>query len=164
MEKKPTKYYSSKQENMIADYLGWSVTPASGARNFNPGDVKSSDWLAECKTHTSPKDRIHIKKEVWLKLANEAKSLFKSPVLIIDNGTQRAENTWCVFPKRLCGSDMPIVQGFSCIESDKSYSFSHARALSLFTDSNCFEIMIHNQSLLLVKAKFFKNMICGGDD
>ena len=35
MEKKPTKFYSTKQEQAIADYLGWSAVPASGARSFD---------------------------------------------------------------------------------------------------------------------------------
>ena len=152
---------------MIADYLGWSAVPASGARMFNPGDVKSSEWLAECKTHTSSKDRVHIKKDVWSKLADEAKSAFKSPVLCFDNGTQRAENTWCVFPKRMCRSDIELkpVEGFSCIESDKSYSFSHARALSLFSNKGYHELEINQESLLLVKLQCFKSLFCeDGDD
>ena len=103
--KNPTKYYSTIQEHNIADYLGWSVVPASGARPFNPGDVKASNWLAECKTHTEPKDKIVIKKDVWIKLTNEARSLMKSQVLCIDNGTQKIRNTWCVIPKILYSGD-----------------------------------------------------------
>lgn len=157
MTKKPTKYYSTKQEQMIADYLGWSAVSASGARAFNPGDVRSSDWLAECKTHTESKDKIVIKKEWWTKLANEAKSVMKTPILCVDNGTQRLQNTWAIFPKSMHNGAGAAVD-ISCIESDKSFSFSHARALSVFTDNSFYEISINNQSLLLVKIQYFKSL------
>ena len=162
MEKKPTKFYSTKQEKAIADYLGWSAVPASGARMFDKGDVKSSDWLAECKTHTEPKDKIVIKKEVWIKLSYEAMSLMRSPILCIDNGTQRINNTWVVIPKRLYHGNGEYVN-IDCIESDKSFSFSHARALSVFTINNIYELSIKNESLLLMKIEHFKNTFYGGD-
>ena len=33
------KYYSDRQEKMIADYLGWKQVVGSGSRPFTPGDV-----------------------------------------------------------------------------------------------------------------------------
>jgi hypothetical protein len=163
MEKKPTKYYSTKQEKAIADYLGWSAVPASGARLFDKGDVKSADWLAECKTHTEPKDKIVIKKEVWTKLSFEAKSLIRSPILCIDNGTQRINNTWVVIPKRMYSGNGEFTN-IACIESDKSFSFSHARAQSVFTINNIYELSINNESLLLMKIEHFKAAFYGGDN
>lgn len=150
------------QEQAIADYLGWSAVPASGARLFDKGDVKSASWLAECKTHTEPKDKIVIKKEVWIKLSYEAMSLMRSPILCIDNGTQRINNTWVVIPKRLYHGDGEYVE-ISCIESDKSFSFSHARATSVFSINNIYGLSIKNESLLLMKIEHFKNTFYGGE-
>lgn len=157
MTKNPTKFYSTKQEQMIADYLGWSATPASGARLFNPGDVKSSDWLAECKTHTESKDKIVIKKDWWIKLANEAKGVMKTPILCVDNGTQRLINTWVVIPKYCYSGDYNKVEGLGCIDSPKSFSFSHSRALALFNNTGVYELSINNESLLLMKIQCFKS-------
>ena len=91
-----TKEYSSKQEKIIANYLGWQVVPGSGARACHPGDIVSDDWLGECKTHLGPDHMIEFKYDVWLKLLNEADSQFKYPILIVDDGSQKIEHTWCV--------------------------------------------------------------------
>ena len=93
----PTKTYSTRQEKMIARYLGWEVVSASGARSFCPGDVRSADWLGECKTHMRPQDRVVVELSVWNKIQEEARSVFKAPVLFVDDGTQKADHTWCVF-------------------------------------------------------------------
>lgn len=93
--KKPTKYYSSMQENRIAEYLGWKVVSGSGARPFNPGDIISDHFLGECKTHTEKNDKITIKADVLVKIKLESESIFRLPVLFIDNGTQSIDNTWC---------------------------------------------------------------------
>ena len=97
-----TKKYSNKQERLIADYLGWEVVSGSGARDFNPGDIKSSQWLGECKTHVSIVDRITIKYSVWDKISTEAKSVFKFPALFIDNGSQNIDDTWVVYYYQKC--------------------------------------------------------------
>lgn len=34
-----TKDYSSKQESMVAEYLGWKTVVGSGARDFHYGDI-----------------------------------------------------------------------------------------------------------------------------
>lgn len=91
-----TKLYSNKQEKMIAEYLGWETVAASGARDFCPGDVRSADWLGECKTHVGIRDRILVDAKVWAKIEQEAMSVFKKPVLFVDDGTQKADHTWCV--------------------------------------------------------------------
>lgn len=94
---KPTKYYSSIQEKRIADALGWEVVSGSGARDFHPGDIISDKWMGECKTHTSPCEKVKFYADVWDKICEEAASKFKYPVLFADDGTQRLENTWCIF-------------------------------------------------------------------
>lgn len=97
-----TKDYSNKQEHMIADYLGWNVVSGSGARDFNPGDIFSPFWLGECKTHTKVSDKIKIYNSHWIKIQEEAKSVFKVPALFVDNGTQKSNNTWVVFDINRC--------------------------------------------------------------
>ena len=92
-----TKDFSSIQEHKVADFLNWRVVSGSGARNFYPGDIESSSWLGECKTHVTEQSKITFKKDFWSKICNEADSKFKRPVLIVDDGTQQLSNTWCMF-------------------------------------------------------------------
>ena len=73
-KKKPTRYYSKKQEKSVAKSLKGFSTPNSGATPFIKSDVLLDDWCLECKTHTSDKDSISIKKE-WLD-KNLQESLF----------------------------------------------------------------------------------------
>ena len=91
------KYYSSKQENMIADYLGWSVVSGSGSRNTLPGDIQNEDWLGECKTHASSGQIVSFKHKVWKKIKDEAVAKFKYPALFVDDGSQTSENTWVMY-------------------------------------------------------------------
>lgn len=134
-QKKPTKYYSSRQERMIADYLGWSVVSGSGARAFNPGDIISNSFLGECKTFTEKSDTIYCYNRVWDKICKEAKSVMKCPVLFIDNGTQDPNHTWCVIPKTFMESvhNSTIVEGTSSLRVSKTrVSFSDSVMQSEF--------------------------------
>lgn len=69
-EKKPTRYYSDKQEKSVVKSLKGKQTKNSGATAFEKGDVLSDDFLIECKTKTSPSESISIKKE-WLEKNNK---------------------------------------------------------------------------------------------
>lgn len=69
---KPTRYYSKKQENRTAKNLGGTTTPNSGAAAFCGGDVKLNDFLIECKTMTTEKQSMSIKKEWITKNEEEA--------------------------------------------------------------------------------------------
>lgn len=64
-EDKPTRYFSKMQEKAVAKKLNGRVQPNSGATAFAKGDVKTDDWLIECKTKTTPSDSMSIKKS-WL--------------------------------------------------------------------------------------------------
>lgn len=79
---------------MISEYLGWKQVGGSGSRPFTPGDVNSNDWLGECKTHDTERDKIIFFKQHWFKICEEARSKSRYPVLFVDNGTQLAKNTW----------------------------------------------------------------------
>lgn len=94
-EKKPMKYYSNIQEAALAKELGWDKIGGSGAAPCAPGDIKASEWLGECKTHTS-EHSIYFDLNVWNKIKNEAQGHNKKPVLFVDNGTQRPQNTWAL--------------------------------------------------------------------
>lgn len=66
-EKKPTRYYSTKQEKHVAEALGGKRTSNSGATALGgKADVDVGRVLSvECKTKTKPSESITIKKE-WL--------------------------------------------------------------------------------------------------
>lgn len=150
---KPTKYYSSLQERTIAEFFGWKTVAASGARPFNPGDIKSPRWLAECKTHTDEVERVVISKSVWQKLTNEARSVRKTPILFIDNGTQKIENTWAVLPaKCLEGKEFEVVDGPFRI-SDRQITFRHNDMKNLFRRKRASTALsINSDTLYLVRA------------
>ncbi len=153
---KPTKYYSLKQEKMIADYLGWSAVVASGARAFLPGDVRSDDFLGECKTHTQKQSDIVINKNVWKKISEEAVSILKRPILFADNGTQTVKGTWCITPERFL-SDKKVIQcSIKMKETEKKLSFSHEIWNGLLGINCCAVFKMCNESLLLMRLETFK--------
>ena len=90
------KEASTKQEKMVADYMGWHVVSGSGSRPFRPGDVKNEHYLMECKTHTTEQTNIVFYKKHWDKIVIESTSTHKRPVLITDNGTQDVSRTWVI--------------------------------------------------------------------
>lgn len=61
--KRPTRYYSDKQEKSVSKAIGGKQTSNSGATMFQKGDVLSPKFLLECKTRTSHCDSISVKKE-----------------------------------------------------------------------------------------------------
>lgn len=103
-----TKTYSDKQEKCIANALGWTQVSGSGARPTRPGDVISTEFLGECKTHVSKVTKLEFKYDVWLKIKDEAASQFKHPILFVDDGTQKLSKTWCMFDV-LPGRDYTIL-------------------------------------------------------
>lgn len=99
------KKYSSIQEHRIADTLNWQVVSGSGARPTHIGDVGSDLWLGECKTHTKPGNKLTFTRTVWDKIKTEASSVFKYPVLFVDDGSQSLSKTWCMFAHGLFFED-----------------------------------------------------------
>lgn len=65
MNNRPTRYYSNKQEKHVAKALGGKQTANSGATAFSKGDVRTDDWLIECKTKTTDSKSISIQRE-WI--------------------------------------------------------------------------------------------------
>ena len=136
-----TKYFSCKQEKLVAGVMGWRTVSASGARNFHPGDVKSSMWLGECKTHKSETPNICFYQLHWDKIITEAEQDHKDPVLIVDNGTQSIEGTWVMFDYIRCKRDFSyfFIDRNNCNELDDILSkkrvnirFNHYAMLDLY--------------------------------
>lgn len=103
-----TKDYSSKQEKMIADVLGWECVVASGARACHPGDVRDDNWLGECKTHVTAGNRIKFVYREWAKICEEATSKLRWPILFVDDGSQKECNTWCMVNTKTAPFDHPV--------------------------------------------------------
>lgn len=72
--KKPTRYYSKKQEDMVAEAIGGSRNLNSGATPFIKGDCVNDQWLIECKTKTKSSDSMSVKKD-WIE-KNKQEALF----------------------------------------------------------------------------------------
>jgi len=128
------KISSSRQEKMVADYMGWKVVSGSGARPFMPGDVSNSQWLVECKTHNTEQKNVVFRKTHWNKISKEARSVNKYPVLVTDNGTQDKNATWVMLPKRVINSDNinQILNLVNTSTSGNTITFSNEDALNLF--------------------------------
>ena len=92
-KKGTTKYASTKQERKVAYELDGRIVIASGALD-DKGDVRSSDFLVECKT--TSKDFYTFSYLTWDKLDREAMKLGLTPLLQID----------------LCDAEKPVTKRF----------------------------------------------------
>ena len=68
--KQCTRYYSSRQEKRVAKALNGKTVANSGAPMFCAGDVRTDDWLIECKTKTTDSKSISIQRE-WIQKNEE---------------------------------------------------------------------------------------------
>jgi hypothetical protein len=85
---RPTRFYSNKQEKQVAKAIRGKQVVNSGATAFSKGDVKTDEWLVECKTATTAKASFSIKKEWLQKNREEAFAMGKSyNALAFDFGT-----------------------------------------------------------------------------
>ena len=98
MNKKSTRYFSSRQEKKVAKALGGKQVANSGATMFSKGDIRTENWLIEAKTKTTESQSMSIKKE-WLdKNAEEAFAMGKQySALVFDFGC--GENYYIVDEK-----------------------------------------------------------------
>ena len=72
MVKKPTRYYSNRQERSVAKAIGGRQTANSGATKFSKGDVRTAQFLIECKTLTKEQKSMKIQKDWIIKNSEEA--------------------------------------------------------------------------------------------
>lgn len=119
---------------MVADFLGWRVVSGSGSRPFTPGDVNSFDFLVECKTHTEPQDKIVFKQKHWAKISEEAHAKHRYPVLVVDDGTQKSQNTWVMVPRAIIPDERAfrIFNIPNTSRSGSTVTFDHTAVLGLF--------------------------------
>lgn len=122
-----TKQFSSRQEKMVADLLGGTVVRGSGSRPLAPGDVRAGNWLCECKTHVTPDTKVTFMYDVYDKLMKESLFAHRSPLLVVDDGSQDPKNTWCIFPPAAINQDCADSVGFGPAEyrTSKSISFDN---------------------------------------
>lgn len=74
---------SQKQEKSVAKQFDARLTPASGAKWGAKGDVRSDNFLIECKT--TEKDTFILTAKTWEKIEREAlRDHMRIPLLIID--------------------------------------------------------------------------------
>ena len=151
-----TKDYSNKQETVIAKYLGWDRVSASGARNFYPGDIKSDEWLGECKTHTKPIKEIRFVYAQWTKICEEAMTSHRLPVMFVDNGTQAISGTWCMVREFQIPHD-PI----EYINTDKSTLVLKADDFMRYQELGigCLGYNFHNEKVVIMPISEFKKRI-----
>lgn len=153
MDSNSAKYYSSKQEKMIADHLGWSVVTGSGSRSTHPGDVESDEWLGECKTHKGPGHKIKFDHSVWKKIVDEAASKYKFPVLFVDDGSQTMRNTWCMFhtsPSVECLSTNYLLPVKSNIIFDSSVMEGHRKSIQ--TDKPVIYVVKNSDKVVFIST------------
>lgn len=100
------KECSKKQENTIAEFLGWRVVSGSGSRPNMPGDIVDDMWLGECKTHVEPGHKISFNFDVWNKIEDEASSRFKFAAYFVDDGSQDINKTWVMFTSAMLSNCM----------------------------------------------------------
>ena len=95
---KATRYFSSIQESKVANYLGGTLTPNSGAKH-KKGDILLEDSIVECKTKMKPCTSFSIKKD-WIKtLYKECIEMGKATwAIIFDFGTQNIDEQFAIIP------------------------------------------------------------------
>jgi hypothetical protein len=87
MIKRPTRFYSNRQEKAVAKAVHGKKVANSGATAFNKGDVTTDSWLFECKTVTHEQKSFTIKKDWLIKNKEEAFSMGKDfNALVFDFG------------------------------------------------------------------------------
>lgn len=84
---RPTRFYSKQQEKKVAKAVKGKVTANSGATAFSKGDVNTSDFLLECKTHTEFRESFTIHHDWFEKNKEEAFAMHKDySAVVIDFG------------------------------------------------------------------------------
>lgn len=93
---KPTRFYSNKQEKQVAKAVGGRQVPNSGATPFNKGDVKTAQFLIECKTSVTEKRSFSVKKDWLLKNKEEAFAMGKDYSVLVFNFGPDSENYYVI--------------------------------------------------------------------
>jgi hypothetical protein len=152
-----TKDYSDKQEKMIAEYLDWHQVSGSGARPHSTGDVESSEWLGECKTHVKPGQKIFFDSSIWKKIAEEALAKFKSPAYFVDDGSQKESRTWVIFNEQMLSSRFNV-KAYP-LRCSTTIRFAHSELKAITSEMDVYRITLGEYRLMLCTLETFYNMI-----
>ena len=168
MAEKSTKVFSNKQEKMVAQELGGYQVGGSGAAPGVPGDVRTYEWLVECKTHMEPDHNIAFNASVWNKIKNEAMGMHRKPVLVVDDGSQKANKTWCLCNasnlnlSSYIAADLPMAvkKNITCSHSKLSESLSalSKQYVGEFYRSVVFELEWEGSSVCILPLETFKEL------
>lgn len=95
-QKKPTRYYSNRQETAVAKAIGGRKVANSGATAYDKGDVSTDKVLIECKTKMTDSKSISIQKE-WLdKLKDESIYMKKPFYTLVFNFGEHSDNYYVI--------------------------------------------------------------------
>lgn len=95
-QKKPTRYYSNRQETAVAKAIGGRKVSNSGATAYDKGDVSDSDWLIECKTVTKDQQSFTMQKSWFEKNIEESIYMKKNHTAIAFNFGPNSKNFYAV--------------------------------------------------------------------
>lgn len=96
---KPTRYFSTRQENSIASAVGGRRTPNSGATVHTKGDVIEGDrtgWLIEAKTCTKDQKTFTMHEEWFKKNRDESIYMKKDYSCVVFNFGPDKPNYYCI--------------------------------------------------------------------
>ena len=99
-KKKPTRYFSDKQEKAVAKAIGGKQTANSGATVHQKGDVSTDKILVECKTKTTESKSISIQKE-WLEKLRSESIYMKKPYYALFFNFGPDESNYVIIPENL---------------------------------------------------------------
>ena len=160
------KDFSTKQEKLIANFVGASVVSGSGARPCHPGDVKSTKFLIEAKTHTGI-SKVKFLSRVWDKIKDEAMFSRRYPVLVNDDGSQKIDHQWCVCPTTIEHTDDVVIVDYNTVkfkEKPSSFTFNHYEMIDLYRKTLAannaefayFKVTLGSDILYLMPLETFK--------
>lgn len=95
-KKKPTRYFSDKQEKSVAKAIGGRQTANSGATPTQKGDVVDSQWLLECKTCVKEQKSFTMQKEWFDKNKSESIFMKKDYSAVVFNFGPGTSNIYCI--------------------------------------------------------------------
>lgn len=95
-DKKPTRFYSARQEKAVAKAVGGRKTANSGATPYDKGDVTTPEWLLECKTIMKDQESRTIHKEWFNKNRDESLFMRKKYNAVVVNFGPNSPNYYIV--------------------------------------------------------------------
>ena len=151
------KEYSTKQEKTIADYLDWHRVTGSGAVPLLTGDIESSEWLGECKTHVKDGQLIRFDSEVLDKIVSEASAKFKQPAYFVDDGSQRVSRTWVMFLYRDLSSNF-VIEEYP-YKVGKTTTYYHNELAEITPNHTFYRLQFGKYKVLVTRLDTFQEIL-----